>query len=126
MTKSYRRGINFTPEQALKLDIIANATDWSFAKTCRGMINDRIEKYMAGIEFTYEGKQYKYYFLDCDSYAPVVFWKNHEMTVPPAYIDVWEKILNSDVSFYFDADETFESKKIQNLHFITFNEAMVC
>lgn len=126
MAKSYRRGVNFTPEQALKLDIIANATDLSFAKTCRDMINDRIEKYMAGIEFTYDGKPYKYYFLDRDSYAPVVLWKNHEMTIPPAYIDVWEKILQSDVTFYFSAGEEFESGKVQNLRFITFSEAMVC
>lgn len=126
MNKSYRRGLNFTPDQAIKLDIIASATDRSFAKLCRDMIDEQINRYMAGIKFTYEGKKYEYYFLEHNSYAPVVWQESHIPIIPPAYIDVWQKLLSKNVRFYFDLDNEFCSAHIQDLEFVTLKQAMFC
>lgn len=126
MNKSYRRGLNFTPDQALKLDIIAGATDRSFARICRDMIDEQIDRYMAGIRFTYEGKKYEYYFLEHDSYAPVVRQKGQIPIIPPAYIDVWKRLLSKHVIFNFDPDNDFDSTRVQDLEFVTLKEAMFC
>lgn len=124
MTKNYRRGLNFTQDQAIKLDIIAGATDRSIAKLCRDMIDEQIDRYMAGIRFTYNDNKYEYYFLDPDSYAPVVCQNGQMPVIPPPYIDVWQKLLSKNIRFRFDIDNDFHSVQVHDLEFITLKEAL--
>lgn len=120
MKKEYRRGLNFTREQAFYLDLISRFSDSSFAKVVRDMIEDGINDTIAVIKIITQKGTFVYDFINDLDYAPVV----NLMTIPKPSKKKWESILNTKGNkFYFDCNvEPFYTQDIIDYEIITIKE----
>lgn len=122
MKKEYRRSLNFTMEQVFYLDKIADFSDATFAKVARDMIEDGINDTLAVIEITANRVKYTYDFIKDNDYAPVVSGEKSLPMVPKPSKREWEKILQSNHSFYFNKDKVFDTNNIDDYKIITVKE----